>query len=251
MTDKARLQNRLEKLAAFGVAGPRGRLLDLAGPGGALGAVLREIDETALPQRLIFQSSTTRLLTCEASGRRIITADAPSQSVAGAVLPDDPAGLDALKAAIETGFAGAAPVFVNGATIDQAGSLGDSGVSASALAEAWGIPIGGETATPPPLAAILDAVGGLATAWVRVGHEGTTGRGGDPGHSAELETLAASGLGDETASPSETGFLALGEHKGAQRSVVRITGAEGILWLMAATRDVAKIAGIWQRLRSN
>ncbi len=249
MNDKTRLQSRLEKLAAAGIAGTRGRLLDLSGPGGALGAVLREIDETALPQKLVFQSDNAILLTCQASGRRLMTADAPAHNIAGAVLPDDHAGLDLLKAAIVAGIGGASAAFVNGTGIPQAGAPGDPGMSANALAELWGVSFQDERAEAPPLAAVLDAVSGHAVAWVRMTDDGTTGRGGDPGHSAELEAVAKVGLGSSDPKLGEAGFLALGQHQGNQRTIVQITGSDGRLLLLVTSRDLPLLASAWQRLR--
>src|SRR6056297_1357048 len=105
MSDERRLENKLARLAEPAAAPGPGRALSLAGPGGALRAVLAEIDETVLPRRLHFAAGGAVRLSVEVAERRILAA-----ALAGGAplpLPESAGNAEPLRAALAEALADA------------------------------------------------------------------------------------------------------------------------------------------------
>ncbi len=156
VSDEERLFAQLRKLAGPPESRARaGRRLEISAPGGALRAVLREIDETVLPRELDFVTDRGRRFRLEVANRRLfrLREMAPPALAAAAeevlerpLSAAEPALLEALGRALEAALADAESLFV--AASRDSGSLpaGVAGCASETLAAVWGISL----ATPAP-----------------------------------------------------------------------------------------------------
>lgn len=229
MKDTRRLSDRIGKLARAETADAAGRLVEPGADGTALAAILREVDETVLPRRLVFRRDDG-VLTVLASNRRLIsvdTAEGPGAGVAADILGvvlnrPDVAMLGQLRAALSASLPGTGPIRVRSLPPTERIADFASGTTAAALALAWGVdlsPPAADLAAPPapapgtPLDGFLASVGGTARAWLRLDAGSVVGNGGEQDLVARLEAFAGSDAMadlDTVADPATRRFVAIG-----------------------------------------
>jgi len=265
--DTRRLSDRIGKLARAEAADTTGRLVDPGADGTSLAAILREVDETVLPRRLVFRRGDG-VLTVVASNRRLIsvdTAEGPGAGVAADILGvvlnrPDVAMLGQLRAALSASLPGTAPIRV--LSLPPTERIADfaSGTTAAALALAWGVdlsPAAGDLADPPapaphpapapgtPLDGFLARVGETARAWLRLDAGSVVGNGGERDLVARLEAFAGSDAMadlDTAADPATRRFVAIGRapDDGDCLLLVGDGPAAALLLLPSAALDAAR-----------
>ena len=195
MTGKSTLEEKLERLAAAGMAEPGGRRIEGEGDELITG-ILREIDDIVLPRRLIFETPLGRKAICEVTRRRILRVSGnvgASEAIAGTDLSaDDVTERDDLRAYFNGLIAGASFLRVTSAALGRDVSPADIGVSARHLADSWGLRF--ERADSEEAAARLDdylaELGKDVSAWILSGGDDQASS-GDADAVGELETLLA------------------------------------------------------------
>ncbi|MEO1455812.1 MAG: hypothetical protein AAFV31_18555 [Pseudomonadota bacterium] len=142
MTDKTTLDQKLERLAASGLA-PGGAHTLSGNADDILRRILRQIDDIVLPRSLRLESAGRRVVTCDVTARRLVRVAGLGGAVAGVegqTLGDDTMH-EPLRAYFEALVASGAPLQATVTELDRAVEAGEMGVSARALADAWGLPL--------------------------------------------------------------------------------------------------------------
>jgi hypothetical protein len=224
MKEVRRLSEKIAKLAEAPAPAPEGRVLATGADGTTLAAILREVDETVLPRRLIFRRGEGTL-TLAAGNRRLISVDTAEGPGAGeaadilgvALTQPDVAMLGQLRVALTAGLPGHDPILVTIAppTDDKVDFA--AGTTAVALASAWGVdisdPEASETKPADPMDTFFGAAPSLASAWLRITSGEIADAGGDEALLDRLRDFAGSAdLADLDMSPDgETSrFVAIG-----------------------------------------
>lgn len=119
-----------------------------------LAAILREIDDTVLERTLVFGIGTTRVFAVVA-GRRLrgiveIADGTPTHpNVVGQVIArDEPDTIEAVGKVLKNLCADNPAITVYSIAVRQIGSHAEAGVSATALARAWGVDLDAKPASP-------------------------------------------------------------------------------------------------------
>lgn len=185
MTDLTALATKLSALiaddAAFAENGARIISQGAAPP--ALVAILNEVDNTVLERTLVFDLGEATI-SAVVAGRRMrgvveMSGDVPGASdVVGEVLSrEEPDTLKAAGALLTHLAEGAGTVTVRSEPIRPLGNSGDAGISASGLADVWGIDM---DATPaPPMERFLSANAEAMTGLVHIIDDAVAETGGD------------------------------------------------------------------------
>ena len=201
MSDFARLENVLTKLRQREKSGGEPRVLRGVGSDALLASLVAEIDETILPRRLIFVTSTGVELHMAVANRRLQALLSPAPELPGAKDLADVAFIDgqdpnlALLGGLLRGtFEQAQSVRIDARRL-QAGAFDpDVGAPSSGLSKAWGVQIVEVRAKEP--AEIIDFFLNQisdddAEAWLRIEGENVTDQAGSAERLTELGEQAA------------------------------------------------------------
>lgn len=260
MKDVRRLKDKINKLAAPPSPAPEGRVILLGSHGTPLAAILREVDETVLPRRLIFRRGEGTL-TVAAGNRRLIsvdTAEGPGAGEAADILgvtltQPDVAMLGQLRLALTASLPGNDPIVVTITPPTDNKVDFAAGTTAFALASAWGVDISSPEATederPEALDTFLGMAPSTARAWLRITSGEIADGGGDAAVLARLRDFAGSAdLADLDMSPDgETRrFVAIGRAPGDGDCLLFVSDKleTALLMLPSEALDAAKASWI-------
>lgn len=158
VTGRGKLEERLQKLAAAGVAGPGGRALRSVSQAVLLRRILDEIGETVLPRRLRLSAGEDRAVVLTAANGRLLRiegvegggalGDAAGEVSGRPFEPADVSLAEPLRALFLALARGVDTVMIRHEAFDNALDPERAGLSAEALADAWGIAGTADGATP-------------------------------------------------------------------------------------------------------
>jgi hypothetical protein len=246
--DLDRLRRKLGRLAAAPVAlGPEGRLLGRAPD--LLAALLTEVDETIQGRRLTFVTDQGDELVGDAYGGRLLSLSGLPGWERRAL---DDAHFADLRVALEGWLRGAAQLSVRSAALPNVRDPAEFGISATALAAAWGLMLEPSAQAPfAPLDALLARFDGRAQAWLRVRQSAAHAWGGPSEAVALLTRLAAEALpgirtAALTAEDDTRRCIILGSEAEETAVTLALDGAEALV-LKIALADLAEVNRIWRR----
>lgn len=198
MTDKAALENKLERLAASGMTAGGARSLT-GTPDDILRLILREIDDIVLPRTLRLEGAGRRAVSCEVTSRRLVrllgAVGGAAGSVEGQTLANDDSMHQPVRAYLEA-LIGQSPSVL--ATLHPLGrdvAAGEMGISARALADAWGLALDPRTdlSSGALVAGLVEGVGDTVLAWQSSGDTPDSG-----GSDTLVDELAQLPLGSDS-----------------------------------------------------
>ncbi len=180
MKDTRRLKDKIDKLGAQS-SGPNVKGRNIITEDGIMGlaAVLREIDETILPRKLVFETADGTI-SIVASNRRMISVDAVTgdsfASLSGIVglslTRPDVADLGRLRDSLTDALGQALEIWVKSQSLGREPPNFADGTTAAALGSAWGIDFSAGSSDAPspvdPIASFLGAMSGVTTAWLHI-----------------------------------------------------------------------------------
>jgi hypothetical protein len=161
--------------------------------------ILREVDETILPRKVIFENEIGQIFQIEAAARRILkvkftatpTANANHDSVSGQIFSDPTGPLVAkLRHALSDFLSKTQSLTVATQKTDTQNDPSQIGCSAVSIAQVWGYDLFTSPANDAGdvLAQLIDACGESVVAWMLFDAETITAKSGDP---AFLSRIAA------------------------------------------------------------
>lgn len=198
MSDFSRLQEVLAKLSQRERASGERRRLKGDSPEALLAALVKEIDETILPRRLVFGTETGLKFHLAVANRRVQALLSPVSQIEKLDLSDlaeapfvdaEEEGVERLKNALLLGFKDAGAVSIQSKRLAGVDFGSDVGVPSVMLARVWQIAERQEVEIDPPklLGNFLKKLGRNAIAWLRIEGEEVTDQSGD---AARLEALS-------------------------------------------------------------
>ena len=239
-------------------------MLRASAPEALLRRMLWEIDETVLPRQLIFGTREGGTVTLAAGNRRLLRIesasgpgmDAHAELAGQGFEPGTPGVAEEIRALLEKLIEGADTVFVRQDTHSEPIDPERAGLSATALAESWGIDLAGSEGSAPgdAIDTFLGSAQSAVLAWLMTGPETPETEGaGEPGAVDELAAFAEArretgeALRQARTENGETWtFLSLHRAPGAPETTV-IISVEGILLYLAIPRDkLGDVADAWR-----
>lgn len=163
MNGKSTLEARLARLAASGTAGSEGRIVRGRSSEALLLQILDEIAETIMPRRVHLSTPPGAKLSLDIANGRLIRVAAAEGSpgflgmdelTGTAFDPDDAEQAGALRSLFDTLLDGTDMLTFRPEVLEESFDPHHAGLSASALAEAWGIEL--ETGGAPEAALAVD-----------------------------------------------------------------------------------------------
>lgn len=264
MSDFARLENVIAKLAQREKAPGEGRKLRGTGVEALIGSLLAEIDETILPRTLIFTTDDGVEIHLAIANRRLQALVSPPPDLPGAkdladiALGDgkDP-GIVVLGDILRDAFGDTKLVAITARK--TTGSFGaDIGVSSATLAKSWGVALVEEGKKEPReiVSAFLEQIGEAdADAWLRIEGEAVTDQLGSNDRLLALGEQAAVFLDSyfgkyDALFPNESMAAATIVSPGSEsdHAVLFVEIGETSAFVTARSDRVAALASIWQSL---
>ncbi|MEO0654194.1 MAG: hypothetical protein AAFY77_04935 [Pseudomonadota bacterium] len=250
MSEKATLEQKLNRLTASGVAAGGARALT-GPPETLLHLILREIDDIVLPRVLHLDIAGGRNVSCEVTSRRLLRVLGKVGGAAGkldgtALAADDAETVAKLRAYLEAAIGKSTAVAATHKMLERSVEPGEMGISALALAEAWGMPLDGGASRDAR--AVVEDLAAHAGDAVLAWHVEGGDAGGDPALIATLKELP---LGPDGGLLASTPGPALSLVQRADGSVL-VVGRQGATGFALAAQPAAKDALVarWRSLTS-
>ncbi|MEM1064287.1 MAG: hypothetical protein AAGJ74_02195 [Pseudomonadota bacterium] len=248
MNDKASLEAKLAAVAEAGLPGAKGRALRGDSHTALMAAVLREIDALVLPRTLTIDGAGGRRIRCEVTGRRLLRvygdAGGAHRTLEGRDLDggeDTLAG--ELGAYFEAAFGDLREIHARVSPLEREVGPADPGISAGALADAWGLTLAGPIADGAVIDSFLAELGEATQAWRLIGGDDCASA-GDSAALDRLEGMAAEAL----LPPDDSGVMtALALSDGGDTVIA--ARADGMTLLAALPPGSAThAAAVWRRV---
>lgn len=267
MTEENRLADKLARLTAGEEKiTSDGRRLEAKDASGLLWALAREIDETILPRHLEFRTDTGNAFVLDVANRRLLKlqdiSSEDSSEPAQAILQMPIAGhddtlLETLRKTLATLLANANDLYVKRTVSRESASAEEIGVSATELAQVWGIELYPRVhaADPVKLNEFLDDCAAVSDCMVVIEHNNVTRRQGDDTRCTRLENLLTqemngtfSLLGRCFSDSTTPVYLAQANSPEPGTALFLVQGAElhGAIWVAHSKRGELEAA--WKRL---
>lgn len=252
--DKKTLAEKLAALSSDGEKFENGlRVISDGSEPPILTAILGEADMTVLPRKLTFRMNASEV-TLVAGGRRLRGLVKASKDIKGVMgvlgkplAREETDLLDGLRAILDQFTAAAGQLTVESDNPDAMGGQTDAGITASALAEIWNVPL--HIAPVTPMQGFLRDCGTVATAWIILANDSDNVTGGD---GTKLEALqnALSAQWDTFSQSVEhltgdQGFICLNNALGASGSVAIVTGAGEAALICYDEDDMTELHSLW------
>ncbi len=229
--------------------GAKGRALRGDSHAALMAAVLREIDTLVLPRTLTIDAAGGRRIRCEVTGRRLLRvygdAGGAHQALEGRDLDGgDPALAGELGAYFEAAFGEARALHARVGPLEREVGPADPGISASALADAWGLALAGPAgADGAVIDSYLAELGEATQAWRLIGGEESA----SAGESEALDRL--DGVEADALLPPGDGAAMTALSLAEGGDTVIAARADGMTLLAAlAPGSAARAAGLWRRV---
>jgi hypothetical protein len=251
LTNRPRVEDLLSRLSATGY-GDKLRLAGQGGFDGILRGLLRELDTAVLPRLLAFGGADGPLIEIEAANRRVLGFGA----IGGDMAPVDAeaeASAKAFRAFLDKNLKGATKLYVSQSVPATPMDASGSGISASVVAEAWGLSLAPAGLGEPSdaLDTLMSRSGDRILAWL-IEAEDENAASGEPDAVEVLEALAASDRAADllgvAAGEEPWQFLAVADPAAEGFATVLARVGEVRVLLALPDEHLADIAQLWHEI---